>query len=58
MTYKESYEQINNYEDLVKEMKTDIIIAERINPDRKKVILQAFKEVSKEKFNVNVEVVE
>ena len=36
MTYKESYEQINNYEDLVKEMKTDIIIAERINPDRKK----------------------
>lgn len=58
MTYKESYEQINNYEDLVKEMKTDIIIAEKINPDRKKVILQAFKEVSKEKFNVNVEVVE
>jgi hypothetical protein len=58
MTYKESYEQIINYEDLVKEMKTDIIIAEKINPDRKKVILQAFKEVSKEKFNVNVEVVE
>ena len=54
MTYKESYEKFEKYEDLVKEMKSDIVIAEFVNHDRKDVILKAFKEVSKEKFNIEV----
>lgn len=50
MTYKESYMKCKTLEDLIKEVKNDIATAYIINPDRFKVIKEAFEEVVNLKF--------
>lgn len=50
MTYKESYMKCKTLEELIKEVKSDIATAYIINPDRFKVIKEAFEEVANLKF--------
>lgn len=50
MTYEESYLKCNTLKELQEEVKADIIIAQKINPDRLKVIKEASEKVANLKF--------
>lgn len=50
MTYKEAYMKCNTLDELEKEIKQDIIIAQMINPDRLRFIKAAGEEVANLKF--------
>lgn len=51
MTYKESYMKCNTLEELEKEVRSDIVIALMVNPDRLDVIKKIAEEVANLKFN-------
>lgn len=51
MTYKESYMKCNTLEELEKEVRSDIVIALMVNPDRLDVIKKTAEEVANLKFN-------
>ncbi len=51
MTYKESYMKCNTLEELEKEVRSDIVIALMVNPDRLDVIKKSAEEVVNLKFN-------
>lgn len=55
MTYYESYLKCNTLEELEKEVNSDIIIAQKLNPDRLKIIKEAAEKVANEKFNTEEE---
>lgn len=51
MTYKESYMKCNTLDELEKEVRSDIVIALMVNPDRLDVIKKSAEEVANLKFN-------
>ena len=51
MTYKESYMKCNTLKELEKEVRSDIVIALMVNPDRLDVIKKTAEEVANLKFN-------
>lgn len=56
MTYRESYMQFENLEDLLEEVKHDMVIAQMINPDRVKIVRESAEEVINLKFKDKSEV--
>lgn len=54
MTYKEYYSTLNSIKEIKCAAADDIIAAQEINPDRIDIILDAAKEVLKEKFDYEV----
>ncbi len=51
MTYKESYMKCNTLKELEEEVRSDIVIALMVNPDRLDVIKKRAEEVANLKFN-------
>ena len=51
MTYKESYMKCNTLKELEEEVRSDIVIALMVNPDRLDVIKKNAEEVANLKFN-------
>lgn len=58
MTYKEYYLTLNSPEDIMTMANADLVLAFVINPDRMDIIRQSAEEALKEKFGVEVEVIE
>ena len=58
MTYKEYYLTLNSPEDIKIMANADLALACVINPDRMKIIRQSAEEALREKFGVEVEVIE
>jgi hypothetical protein len=56
MTYRESYMQFENLEDLLEEVKHDMVIAQMINPDRVGIVRESAEEVINLKFKDKSEV--
>jgi hypothetical protein len=56
MTYRESYMQFENLEDLLEEVKHDMVIAQMINPDRVRIVRESAEEVINLKFKDKSEV--
>jgi hypothetical protein len=58
MTYKEYYLTLNSPKDIMEMANTDMALACVINPDRMDIIRQSAEEALREKFDVEVEVIE
>lgn len=58
MTYKEYYLTLNSPEDIMEMANADLALACVINSDRMKIIRQSAEEALREKFGVEVEVIE
>lgn len=58
ITYRESYMQFEKLEDLLEEVKHDMVIAQIINPDRVKIVRESAEEVIILKFKDKSEVAE
>ena len=58
MTYKEYYLTLNSPEDIMTMANADLALALVINPDRMEIIRQSAEEALREKFDVEVEVIE
>ena len=54
MTYEESYMQCNSLEELEKEVRSDIVTAIMVNPDRLDVIKRSAEKVANSKFNDDI----
>ena len=58
MTYKEYYLTLNSPEDIMEMANADLALACVINPDRMDIIRRSAEKALKEKFDVEVEVIE
>lgn len=58
MTYKEYYLTLNSPEDIMEMVNADLALALVINPARMDIIRQSAEEALREKFGVEVEVIE
>lgn len=58
MTYKEYYLTLNSPKDIMEMANADMALACVINPDRIEIIRQSAEEALREKFGVEVEVIE
>ena len=54
MTYEESYMQCYSLEELEKEVRSDIVTAIMVNPDRLDVIKRSAEKVANSKFNDDI----
>ena len=54
MTYEESYMRCNSLQELEKEVRSDIVTALFVNPDRLDVIKRSAEKVANLKFNDNM----
>ena len=54
MTYKESYMKCNTLKELEEKVRSDIVIALMVNPDRLDVIKKNAEEVANLKFNDDI----